>query len=282
MRFWLVSFALWSLSAFAGPTAKITTQCVEVEKPLPWSYCLTTTEGSRNRDVLYHLHGKGLNEKTWTETDYYTGMVRTEWARKHVEPPTVVSLSFGPVWLLVEKNTSEASGLFEVFTKVVMPTVEKGLKRFSGRRLLVGESMGGFNATQLALKTGRVFAKVAILCPPMAAFSPFSPQADIDKYIADTKAKPALVKEILEFSHYYLPEMADWMKSSPLDLARTRLSSHSPSLYLSCGLYDEYGFFPGTESFAAMGAARGARIEWRPVYGGHCAIDAVSLAAFLR
>ncbi len=281
MRLWLTGFFLLSLSAYAGPLPKIKTSCVDVEQPLPWSYCITTTDGSRNRDLLYHFHGKGLNEKTWTETDYFTGMVRTEWARQRVEPPAVISISFGPIWLLVEKNTSEASGLFEVFTKVVMPTVEKSLKGFSGRRLLVGESMGGFNATQVALK-GKGFAKVAILCPPMASFSPFSPQADIDKYIATTKAKPALVKEILELSHYYLPEEADWKITSPLDLARSRLNVKSPALYVSCGLYDEYGFFTGAEAFAALGASRGARVEWRPVYGGHCATDAVSLAAFLR
>lgn len=282
MRLWLVVLAFVSLAVTAAPQHKVRTECVEVEKPLPWTYCKTTTLGSRNRDLLYHFHGKGLSAKTWTEEDYFTGMVRKEWARHRANPPVVVSISFGPIWLLVEKNASEASGLFEVFTQVIMPTVEKSLTRFSGRRMLVGESMGGFNATQIALKTNRLFAKVAILCPPMVPLSPFASQPEIEKYTAEVKADPELVKEVIEVSRYYMPELADWLKASPMDLARTNLSRRSPEIYLSCGLYDKFGFFPGSEKFAEMGATRGARIHWRPIYGGHCAIDAISLAAFLR
>jgi hypothetical protein len=34
-------------------------------------------------------------------------------------------------------------------------------------------------------------------------------------------------------------------------------------------------------SFAKTLKVRGANVEWRPQWGGHCAIDIVSLAAFL-
>jgi S-formylglutathione hydrolase FrmB len=272
----------FSLSALAVTLPEARTECVDVAEPLPWKYCKTTTVGSRNPDVLYHFHGRGGNATHWTDNNYYTTLVRKEWARGRRQAPTVVSVSFGPVWLLVEKNQSPSSGLFEVFTKVVLPTVEKTLRPFSGRRLLVGESMGGFNASQVALKAGGLFAKVAILCPPMVSLTPWATQEQIDEFIAKHKAKPQLVAEMIQLSQYFMPTLADWQKASPMDLAKTNLGPRSPSLYVSCGLYDEFGFFAGSEAFAETGAKRGARVHWRPLYGGHCAVDAVSLAAFLR
>ncbi len=278
MAVWSLVFSFLSLAAWADTT----TQCVNVAQPLPWTYCTTTTQGSRNFDLLYHFHGRGGSATDWSDEDYYSAMVRTEWARQQVQPPIVVSVSFGPIWLLVEKNKSPYSGLFEVFTRAVLPTVEKSLKHFSGRRMLVGESMGGFNASQIALKTGRAFDKVAILCPPMISLSPFAGEMEVDEFISSHKAKPDLVKGIIQLSQSFMPEMADWLSHAPLELAKTLVNSRSPNLYLSCGLYDEYGFFPGTELFAKMAFKQHARVQWRPLYGGHCAVDPISLALFLR
>ncbi len=283
MRFLIAFLSLFSLTVFAAaPQYKTKTDCVDVKEPIAWTYCKTETIGSRNRDLLYHFHGRGGKATFWTDKDYYTTLVRSEWARYGFHPPTVVSISFGPIWLLVEKNKSPDSGLLEVFQNVVMPTVEKSLKHFSGRRLLVGESMGGFNATQVALKTGNDFAKVAILCPPMVTLSPFSTKEEIEAYLSTHKANPQLVKEMIMLSHAFMPEEADWLKASPLELAKTKLNPRTPSLYLSCGFYDEFGFYPGSEIFAEMAVKQRARLQWRPLYGGHCAVDGISLAAFLR
>jgi S-formylglutathione hydrolase FrmB len=282
MRFWMVVLSFFSFAVLAAPLPAIKTTCVDETKPVPWTYCKTVTEGSTNGDILYHFHGKGGNAKTWTDTDYYTIQIRKEWASRGQQPPTVVSISFGPVWLLVEKNKSPASGLFEVFTQVVMPTVEKSLPQFSGRRLLVGESMGGFNASQVALKAGEQFNRVAILCPPMVELSPFASQQDIQAFVTAYKARPELVAQMIQISQHFMPEASDWNKHSPLLLAPTNLTWRSPKLYVSCGLYDEWGFFPGAERFAEIAEQRGARVQWRPIYGGHCATDIKSLAAFLR
>ena len=54
-----------------------------------------------------------------------------------------------------------------------------------------------------------------------------------------------------------------------------------PALYLSNGLYDVYGNFEGTQRLADMARKRGVKTEWHPLYGGHCATDVASLAAFL-
>ena len=60
-----------------------------------------------------------------------------------------------------------------------------------------------------------------------------------------------------------------------------RAGPSNPAVYLSNGLYDVYGNFAGTQRLADMARQRGVRTEWHPLYGGHCATDVASLAAFL-
>lgn len=264
-------------------------KCETFKEPLPWAYCSFKTVGSQNPDVLYHFHGKGLNENAWNdekpgELPYYPQLIRDEWKRRGFEPPTVITISFPgypiPAWLLVEKNTSPLSGLFEVMTKVILPTIEKRLPSCCGKRMAIGESMGGFNLSQMLLKAGKGFDRVAILCPAMATVSPFATKEEILAYIDRTKANPQLVAESLGLAGAFIPTTEDWNKTSPVILAST-LSEASPEIYLSCGVRDEWGFYEGAKAFAEASAKTGASIEWRPLYGGHCAVDPISVARFL-
>lgn len=50
---------------------------------------------------------------------------------------------------------------------------------------------------------------------------------------------------------------------------------------ISCGLYDKYGNFEGSQIFVDRARARGLKVQWRPLYGGHCVIDVPSVADFL-
>ena len=78
----------------------------------------------------------------------------------------------------------------------------------------------------------------------------------------------------------YAANDAEWQRVSPLALIE-RAGPSYPALYLSNGLYDVYGNFAGTQRLADMARQRGVRTEWHPLYGGHCATDVASLAAFL-
>jgi hypothetical protein len=62
----------------------------------------------------------------------------------------------------------------------------------------------------------------------------------------------------------------EWRVASPLSLIE-RAGPQWPALNLSNGLHDAFGNFEGTQALA----------EWHPLYGGHCALDAPSVAAFL-
>lgn len=265
-------------------------QCDKFPALLTGGYCLHLPNNLGSGDIVYYLHGSGNNEFTWQEEWYYTAQVRKEWKEKKARLPIVVSISFGPIWLLAEKNSSQSSGLFELLISRIIPEIEKKLGGLKGRRLVLGESMGGFNSVQLGLKTA-FFEKVAVLCAPMAGVSPFASELDIDAYVkkssawqyykeVDPSVIDASVARIMKLIRSFFPTEDDWLKADPLKLAQMA-SKKTPLFYVSIGFYDKYVAFEGNEKFVEILRERGAQVEWRPQWGGHCSIDIPSLAAFL-
>lgn len=265
------------------------THCQQFPTPLPGGFCIHKPENSLSKDVLYYLHGNGGSQTTWQESVYYTQQIRQYWSDTQKQPPTIVSISFGPTWLLVEKNSKPESGLYNVVTEQLIPLIEKQLGGLHGQRLLLGESMGGVNSIQLALKT-KLFHKAAILCAPISPISPFSPIADIFKYVESTaaweyykKTNPKLVYQsaegAVEIAQAFIPTPDEWNKADPLLLAQT--STSQTSIYLAAGYYDSYGAYEGNILFYKALKNNHRNVQWRPQWGGHCAIDIPSLADFL-
>jgi S-formylglutathione hydrolase FrmB len=244
----------------------------------PVRYCVHRSQVGTNGDILYHLHGRNLDEQMWNDDTYYTALVQGEWQRSGVIPPTVVTISYGPTWLLAPKGEKPDSGLLEDFM-ARLPAIERDLEN-PRRRLLLGESMGGLNVLVAGLSYPEQFAKVAALCPGVYALSPFASFQEMMAAAERTGADPKIAFGIWVWAGKYVSNDREWERFSPLALIKRSDPSY-PALYLSNGLYDAYGNFEGTEMLARTAKERGLKTEWRPLYGGHCAIDAVSLAAFL-
>lgn len=243
-------------------------------------YCVHRAAGGVNGDVVYHLHGRNLEAEVWNDPTYFTALVQGYWQQAGVLPPTVVSLSYGPVWLLAPKGKAEASGLLDtVWTDIGAIEARVGKPN---RRMLMGESMGGLNSLVLGLTLPQHFDKVAALCPAVYRDSPFVPLSQIREGLVRTGADPRIVFGIWQLSRRYVLNAEEWQRFSPLALIeRAALQQVRPNLYLSAGLYDRYGLYEGTERLAQRAAQRGLPTEWHPLYGGHCAIDIASLGAFL-
>ncbi|MCU0622749.1 MAG: esterase family protein [Gemmatimonadaceae bacterium] len=242
-------------------------------------YCVYRSAAGTNGDVLYYLHARNLDETVWNDDTYLTGLLQAEWQRQPGPPPTVVAVSYGPIWLLAPKGRQPASGLLEDLM-AKLPAIEARVGK-PRRRLLMGESMGGLNVLVAGLSHPSAFAKVAALCPGVYASSPFASFAAMRADMVRTGADPKIVFGVWRLARQYVADEAEWRRFSPLHLV-DRLGPQAPALYLSCGLYDAYGNFEGTSRLAAVAANRGLAVEWHPTYGGHCATDVVSLAAFLR
>ncbi len=265
------------------------TTCQAFSAPLTGGYCIHQQAGSQNPDILYHLHGKGGSETSWSDKVNYTEQLRQFWDSHGMHAPTVVSVSFGKIWVLAPKNASPVSGLFEALTMQVIPTIEKAFPT-RGRRLVLGESMGGFNTLQLYLRA-KGFNKVAALCAPMGELALDSNEDELRTFIEKSAAwayykdwNPNLVtqnvKEMVAMANGFFPTEADWKAANPLELAK-KVTRAKPPLYLAVGMYDGYAAYEGNEIFANTLRKNGARVEWRPQWGGHCSIDIPSLGIFL-
>lgn len=243
-------------------------------------YCVHRAAAGVNGDLVYHLHGRNLEAEIWNDPSYYTAMIQAEWQTAGRLPPTVVSLSYGPVWLLAPRGGAEDSGLLDtVWADIRAIEARIGPPR---RRLLMGESMGGVNSLVLGLSQPQHFDKVAALCPNVYVDSPFDPLRRLGAALVRTGAEPLVAFGIWKLARRYAADAGEWKRIAPLSLIEgPALDTARPDLYLSGGLYDRYGLYEGAEQLARRAAARGLAIEWHPIYGGHCAIDIASLAQFL-
>lgn len=243
-------------------------------------YCVHAAAGGVNGDVVYHLHGRNLEAEVWNDPTYFTALLQAYWQNAGLLPPTVISLSYGPVWLLAPKGEAERSGLLETIWHYIQ--VIEARVGAPNRRLLMGESMGGLNSLVLGLSQPQHFEKVAALCPAVYLDSPFAPLSQIREAMVRTGADPRVIAGIWQLSRGYVANAEEWRRFSPLALIeRAAVRESRLGLYLSAGLLDRYGLYEGSERLAQRAAQRGVSTEWHPLYGGHCAIDVVSLGTFL-
>jgi hypothetical protein len=231
-----------------------------------------------SEDIIYHFHGRNLDNTIWNDDTYFTSMIQLHWQKLKVKPPTVVLISYGPEWLLTPKNAKAESGLMDDFLSN-MPFIESKIGKPTNR-ILVGESMGGLNALILGLSHPELFVRVASLCPGVYLDGPFSGFDKIKAAMKRTGADPGVAWGIYLMAKKYVSNEDEWNKISPIELIK-QANVNYPALYLSCGLYDKFGNYEGTEALVDIANSKGVNTQWHPLYGGHCAIDIPSLADFL-
>lgn len=284
----LLALAAWGWSRLTAPQGEqavtFTPAAQTCGRLDDLQYCINQPAGASSGDRVYHLHGRGLDAESWNDPTYFTAQVQGEWQRLNLPAPTVVTLSYGRERLLTPRGQAPRSGLLDRIGPQI-DQLEAQLDARLGaprRRLLVGESMGGLNALVLGLSQPGRFDRVAALCPGVYQDSPFASLASLRAALQRTGADPKIALGVWWLARRHVADDAEWARVSPLALVETLARTpRRPALYLSCGLYDRYGNFEGTQTLAARARALGVVTEWHPLYGGHCAIDITSLARFL-
>ncbi|MFZ4715375.1 MAG: alpha/beta hydrolase-fold protein [Bacteriovoracaceae bacterium] len=256
-------------------------KCFEEEKPIKWSFCINKVNSSKSTDLIYYFHGRNGAANWWNDKTYYTGKIHELWLKKGIEPPIVASISFGKLWLLVEREDEEHGGLYRVFLDYVMKRVEQEINNPIHHRSAMGESMGGVNTLMMAMKTKNVFNKAASLCAALPTVSPYASLKEIYDYVnrSSTSLKRALM--MFWFSKKFYPTEEIWENNDPLQLSKKNTSAGSPSIYISCGEKDEWGCMEGSKLFVKNIGRTGGEIHWFSRPGGHCDIDTESLSNFL-
>lgn len=257
----------------AIPSVEMT--CFKQTLPMNWSYCINKVPKSASKTIIYHFHGRRGNETWWNDDTYYSGDVYRSWELHDIEEPTVVSISFGPLWFLKKEE------LLDFFVDVVMPKVESQLGTEIEKRRLVGESMGGVNAISAVFNTRDIFDKAASLCPILPVVSPYSSYIDIFQHIENSETTWHKAALMIFIGRYLFPTEQSWEDNNPMNLVSNAAPVNTGDLYLSCGEKDEWGCMDGSLQLVELAKDRGLNIEWEPRPGGHCDIDSESLAIFL-
>ena len=274
----LVFVSLFSVGVRAGT---LQSSCEKMHAPVEWEYCVAKTADSKNTNLVYHLHGAGENVRTYL-TSPRAKELREAWDKMGVDAPTVVTISFGPIWLLSSANASPRSGLYDLFTQVIMPHIEKNvLQGQVNQRYIFGYSMGGYNGSQLFLKNPELFRSVVLGCPAMSTISPYASDADIQDYIRRNNARPDLVEFMLSVVKEFYPDDLSYQVDAPISKAGKILGPHYPPVHISCGESDGFGFHEGALTLAQVAASRGANVTWQSLPGPHCVLDIPAIAQFL-
>ena len=179
-------------------------------------YCVYRDRRGTNGDVVYHMHGRNLDERIWNDDTYLTALIQSEWQRRPGLPPTVVTISYGSTWLLTPKGTKSDSGLLDDLM-ARLPAIETKIGR-PRRRLLMGESMGGLNVLIAGLSYPSRFAKIAALCPGVYSTSPFASLSTIRATMQRTGANPEIIFGVWMMARKYAANDAQWQRVSPLAL----------------------------------------------------------------
>lgn len=239
-------------------------------------FCYRNLETTNSDDIIYFFHGLEGSEETWF-TQYFGTLMIQKWWKHWGYRPRIVTVSFGPQWLLVDNARYP---LLPLFVKGVLPLLESkvgGLKQ--GRRHLIGQSMGGFNAAEVSLQASGLFKKVALLCPAITTIGPFDSSSDIEDYIRRTGASREKVLTMLQISRSVFIDQNDWDKHNPLLLLKKPQTKKSQYL-ISVGESDDYGFQEGAAKFLQIARHHGTHAKWFPVAGGHCQFNRKGTAHF--
>jgi Predicted esterase len=240
-------------------------------------YCISEGNRRTTQDIIFFFHGMGRSERS-----YFQDCDTQKLQRRMHEAgyyPTVITFSMGKEWILSEKKNTSS---IKFFTHRVIPYLEAkvgGLR--NGQRILVGKSMGGFNAAVVGLKQPDYFSKVALLCPAFSTVSPFGSRTDIWSYIRRTFAVLFLVNKALDVARAAFADNNEYKKNDPLKLVNSFDGRVKPKLFVSCGQQDFFGFQEGSKVFARAAEKKNFDVQYRPVMGGHCTFNKRATAHFI-
>jgi pimeloyl-ACP methyl ester carboxylesterase len=173
----------------------------------------------------------------------------------------------------------------ELIANEVIPAMENYLfpDGFTGKRFLVGLSMGGFNALMMWLKFPDLWDKAAFIAPLIPVCDPFLAHSKLISCINNDPYKKnsfyTLLSESLVKSEF--KNSKNWDLHNPNAIGESLLNHNLAPALLTIGDDDEYGFFARNLDFAQLSQEKKAPLEWRPTHYEHGVFDVAPLAEFL-
>lgn len=298
MSFFLRYVALVAALAFAGTpvfakgiveTSHFDTTALGVAKSfriyLPAGYA----DSARRYPVIYLVHGWGVTERAWTDTDGLAeaadGMDlqaivvmpdgdRGMWVNGHTVVPYETCLAD----TAPSRNKREKREEFCVRTpnyedyvvKDLIAHIDARYRTVARReaRAVSGESAGGFGAMSLAFRHPDIFASVAshsgFVVPLYSGPRPYV------KGQAKMLSQEELTQSPFLAEHREIlgADIANWRDHSP-DLLAGKLKSGYLAIYFDCGTEDEFGFLDHARYFRDRLTELGIAHEFQTAPGTH-------------
>ncbi len=299
-RLWGLVAALWAgMAAFANGTVIDTTfysQSLNADEQLR-IYLPQAYDGLHRFPTIYFLHGMGA-----TPNDYaFTATVLDAMIGAGVIDPVICVLPngdcgpyLGSMW-----SNSELYGAWEdyvqhdvvEFMDETYHTVPQATKR-----VLMGHSMGGFGAMNIAIKFPDVFGTVYALSG-LVSLEPFDfflsrvlQEYDAPPYHYDPNAgfftaavytaagafspnlnnPPWNVDFVIDSMGVVIDSIYEhWLTHMPAYTARHEGDIQQLTIFFECGDADELGFYPQNLAFKDSLDAMNVTYDWQSFAGGH-------------
>lgn len=233
-----------------------------------YKYCWHHGEGERKDEVMYHFHGVLADELNFIKNKAFVRLQKL-WIKDGRGRPQVISISYGPVWIMTSKNTRHLSGLLENWKSDTFIELETflGIKNVT-KRFLVGDSMGGHNVLKVFYKNTDVFDRVVALCPAQLSNSPYSSMESVIQKLPQVESVwPMYFAAMGLMASFY--DEGTWNKESPTYF-NDEFLKHIDKLRILLTENDMYGFTKTNLSWIDEIQKRGKKIEYKIEPGLHC------------
>jgi S-formylglutathione hydrolase FrmB len=226
----------------------ITFHSAALNRDMPYRVILPTNiPAGKKLPVLYLLHGGGGNYHDWSN---YSDVSR------FAEKGLILVMPEGESSYYTNAAGRPQDRYEDYIAKDLIADVEQHFPAAPGRanRAIMGISMGGFGAVNLALKHPDLFVFSAGISPAL-----------------DVPSRPFSIKRIQQYRQHaaiFGPWKSEHRRGNdPYVLARSADPAKTPYLYLTCG--DQEGLLPANRQFAALLKDRHIPSEFHPGPGGH-------------
>lgn len=190
--------------------------------------------GKASYPVIYALHGMFENSAFWERrglAPQYDDLVKSG-----VAPNAIVVTVDGGNNLFVNSSRGKYQ---DMVTKDLVEHIDQTYRTIAKRegRALLGVSMGGYGALNIAFSRPEVFIAVAT---HSAMLLTEIPTIEAGARGGQMRAFTGVFGEPVD--------PAVWKADDPLELAKTVDAKNAPALYFDCGGQDRYGLFKGNEA----------------------------------
>ena len=188
--------------------------------------------------VIYALHGMFESASFWERRGLEPQF--GELVKSGVAPNAIVVTVDGGNNLFVNSTKGKYQ---DMLTKDLVEHIDKNYRTIAKRegRALLGISMGGYGALNIAFSQPGVFAAVAT---HSAMLLTEIPTIEAGARGGQMRAFTGVFGEPVD--------AAIWKADDPLELAKTVDPKKAPALYFDCGGQDRYGLFKGNEALHAI------------------------------